>query len=323
MSLEIPGYAVGEVVAEGAFGVVRQARSAQGQPALVKLARAELAEARAQLAREAEALRAIGPPAAPALLAQGVTDAGDTYLVLERVAGVPLDELLRAAGGKLPQAELRRVALALTAAVAALHRRGWAHGDLKPSHVFLEGTAARLVDFGLAARTDRPSTRTEAGFAGTPAYMAPEQCRGASPVPASDVYALGAVLFEALTGRPPFRGTPAELHQAHLAAVPPRPSTLAPVAPPLEDVVLRCLAKDPAARYADGAALRDALLAALLAAPAPAPVARTERARAAPSGARRAVALARFESGADLLAVTRAIEGAGGRLGVSAGTRHG
>ncbi|HSN90358.1 MAG TPA: serine/threonine-protein kinase, partial [Anaeromyxobacteraceae bacterium] len=311
----IPGYEVLGLLGRGGFGEILSARRlADGRTAAVKLARVELGRAREQIHREAQALRSLGPPLVPELLEEGVLEDDAPYLALERILAPSLAERLSAAGGPMDPDELRERALALANALSSLHARGWTHGDLKPGHLLLGEGAMRLIDLGLAVRPGDPLARpvVPAGaFAGTAPYMAPEQVRGEPSDARSDVYAAGAILFEMATGRPPFEGAPGEIRQAHLALRPPRPSDLAAVPDPLEGVVLRCLAKEPASRFADGAALHAALAAAFA---RPGAARAPSRRPGAPAVSRRLVGVLRFESGADLLSVKRASEAAGGRL---------
>ena len=266
----VPGYEVEQVLGRGGFGLVLAGRRvADGAPVALKVARGDAA-ARSQLAREAEALRAVGAPAAPALLDQGALPDGSPFLAMERIALPTLQDLLGSLAGPMDRAELAPRALAILDALGAVHTAGWAHCDLKPSNVFVDEdrAVARLFDFGLAERLDEEAAAPEPGagrsFAGTAEYMSPEQCEGrARPDARSDVYAAGVLLYQMLTGRPPFTGSAGEVHQAHLNLRPARPSDLAPVSPGVEKVVLRCLAKEPSARYGDAFLLRAALAAAL------------------------------------------------------------
>ncbi|MGE0707494.1 MAG: serine/threonine-protein kinase [Planctomycetota bacterium] len=198
--------------------------------------------------------------------------AGRLYLVLDLATGGDLAARLRA--GPLEPRAAAALVRDLARGLEHVHRRGVLHRDLKPANVlFDERGTPQLVDFGLA-RIEGVERLTATGVVmGTPAYMAPEQAAGEQERvgPPSDVYGLGAVLYHALCGRPPFAGaTPLNVLHAvlHTAPIPPR--ELRPEVPaPLEAVCLRALEKDPARRPASAAELADALEEALVA-PAPA-----------------------------------------------------
>jgi tetratricopeptide (TPR) repeat protein len=310
----ITGYELEASIGRGGFGeIVVARRQIDGRRVILKIARANKSSAREQLAREADALRAIGPALAPELIDQGALADGTPWLALERLNAPSLAERL-AASGALTGAGLTGAMLAVVDALADLHALGWRHLDLKPGHVFYAGDTVRLVDFGLAS--PRGETWIAALPAGTAAYMSPEQFRGATADERSDVYAAGAILFELATGSPPFEGTLGEVRQAQLALRPPRPSERAPLIGTVEDVILRCLAKDPDARYADGRPLREALRAAITSTGR----ASTAAGRSIPTALpRRSVGVVRLHSEADLLTVARAIEAMGGRLAHASG----
>ncbi len=189
----------------------------------------------------------------------GQLPSGAAYLVMEFLAGESLSAKIER-DKRLSLPEILTIARQTAAAVGAAHGQGVIHRDLKPDNLFLTrddelafGIRVKVLDFGIAKLGDDPHanvhTRTNAIF-GTPAYMAPEQCKGAALVdPRSDIYALGCILFEMATGRPPFVGEFVELLSAHLRDAPPRPSQLVPdLAPALERLILRALEKEPAAR---------------------------------------------------------------------------
>jgi serine/threonine protein kinase len=247
----VPGFRVGGLLGHGGFGAVfAAARVGDGATGALKVVRAGVAGARTQLEREAEALRAIGPPAVPALLGQGVLADGSPYLAMELVEGPSLAERLSASGGALPPAELAGAVLAALDALARLHAAGFAHGDLKPENVLLGGQppTARLIDLGLAVRLGAAAGEPATALAGSPEYMSPEQCQGLPPDARSDVYAAGALLLELATGRPPFFGPAAEVRHAHVNLRPPRPGTLGAMPPALAEAIHELLADEPRRR---------------------------------------------------------------------------
>ncbi|MCO5169822.1 MAG: protein kinase [Planctomycetes bacterium] len=206
----------------------------------------------ARLAREVGALASLDHPGIVAV--RDVGRAGErAYLAMELVEGTSLAQRLRA--GPLPVAEAVDVVGQVAAALAHAHGRGVLHRDVKPANVLLDRAGrARLADFGLARRAGDARLTATGELLGTPAYMAPEQANAdrARVGPWSDVWALGAVLHEALTGRAPFGGATALATLAAVLEAAPAPvSALRPGVPPdLEALCLRCLDKDPARRPA-------------------------------------------------------------------------
>ncbi len=177
------------------------------------------------------------------------------FMVLEFMAGGTLAERLRPA---LDLAGCRGVMLQLLDALMAAHQRGVVHRDIKPSNIFFTPAgAAKLGDFGVAHLQDTGQTQTGA-FIGTLAFMSPEQISGAPVSFATDIYALGVTLYLMITGKLPFR--PPDLVTQHLSAPAPRPSRSCPDLPVMVDqVVLRCMAKDPGDRYESLQQLRQAV----------------------------------------------------------------
>ena len=174
---------------------------------------------------------------------------GLLYLVMRLLPGQSLVD--RIAGGKLPAAEAARIALECARALAAAHAVGVVHRDIKPANILLDANGnATVTDFGIALVTSRPSRASPGSTAGTPHYMSPEQSLGEEVDGRSDVYALGVVLYEMLTGVRPFTGrNPTEVIAQHISAPIPAVSDREPDTPvALVRLVAQMLAKDPSAR---------------------------------------------------------------------------
>jgi eukaryotic-like serine/threonine-protein kinase len=206
--------------------------------------------------REARAAAGLAHPNVCALYDYGDAD-GRRFMVLELLPGGSLDDRL-AAERPLPDDETRRIAAEIAAGLAHAHQRGVVHRDLKPANILLDTEGrAKIADFGIA-RTRGTTGLTEAGTVlGTAAYISPEQARGDPATPTSDVYAFGVILFRMLTGRLPFEAADAlTLAAMHRDLPAPAVSERRPDAPPLlESVAAAALAKSPADRPRDGAAL--------------------------------------------------------------------
>ena len=196
-----------------------------------------------------------------------VHDAGEhdgiAYAVLRVLEGGSLAERVRSAPERrLPVDEVARLGAEIADALAHAHAHGVVHRDVKPANVWLDPAGrAVLGDFGMAAAAGSPAL-AEAAVVGTPRYLPPEQARGDPATAASDLYGLGATLYELVCGRPPFvaDGTEALIAQ-HLGATPVPPSEHVPQAAPLDALLLRMLAKDPGERPPSAAAVRDELAA--------------------------------------------------------------
>ena len=248
------------------MGVVYRAADLDtAQTVALKVLRAHLsAESRARFEREAKVLAELSHPKVVAYIAHGATGAGEPFLAMEWVEGETLRKRLRR--GALGIDESICVARQLAQALAAAHARGIVHRDIKPGNVVLAAGRVdrlKLLDFGIArlADADRPLTRT-GEMLGTPAYMAPEQARAAKKVgEPSDLYSLGCVVFQCLTGRKPFaaKDFAAVLMQVVLEPAP-KLGELLPAAPrALGELIDRLLAKQPAERPASAAEVLHAL----------------------------------------------------------------
>jgi serine/threonine-protein kinase len=214
--------------------------------------------ARARLEREAEALRTVDHPAI--VRPRGLIDDPDApSLVMDFVSGRPLSE--RIAEGPLPPDEAVAIAGIVADALAVAHDHGIVHRDIKPANILVDDDGAvHLVDFGIAALLDVPSDglTADSTMVGTLRYAAPERLAGGEVTPRSDVWALGAVLYEMLTG---VAAVAASDPVGALAASQAAPATFEGLPPYLASVVGRAMATDPADRYPDAVALRDALAA--------------------------------------------------------------
>jgi serine/threonine-protein kinase len=207
-----------------------------------------------RLLAEYELSRRTRHPGLLEILCADQTSQGIPYLVMEYLDGESLGAL--ADRQCLPVAAVTAIAAQVASAVAALHAAGVVHCDLKPANVFVlfevgpgGWPRVKVIDFGVARLIDEPPA-ADGAVAGTPAFMAPEQWRGVA-TPRSDVYALGCMLYELVTGTPLFSGALPQLMLAHCERMPDRPSARCPdLDPELERLIVRALAKDPALRPA-------------------------------------------------------------------------
>jgi len=195
----------------------------------------------------------------------GVYDTGDEgqmhYIVMEYVEGETLGDVLRR-DGRLDPERAAAVAVEVATALHAAHEKGLVHRDVKPGNVMIDREGrVKVVDFGIA-RAAADDTLTQTGLVlGTASYLSPEQAQGLPVDARSDIYSLGCVLYEMLTGRPPFDGdTPVAIAYMHVNETPPGPSELEPSIPPhLDQAVMRALEKDPEARFPTAEAFRAAV----------------------------------------------------------------
>jgi serine/threonine-protein kinase len=209
---------------------------------------------------EARAVTSISDPGIVQVFDFGYHTDGSAFIVMEYLEGEPLDQRLVKLR-RFPVHEALRLARQVATSLAAAHAQNIVHRDLKPENIFLvrdaevaSGERSKILDFGIAKLSDEPGKiKTHAGaLMGTPVYMSPEQCRGLPEIDhRSDIYALGCVLFHLITGRPPFEGEGmGDIISAHIREPAPVPSArVVGIAPSVDALLLRCLAKAPADRY--------------------------------------------------------------------------
>jgi serine/threonine-protein kinase len=263
---QVPGYRVEALLGHGGMGAVYRAWHLRlGRPVALKMLLAGLhvrPTEQERFQREAEAVAALHHPNIVQIHDMGDV-AGRPYFTMELLEGGNLAEQIK--GVPQPARQGAALVATLAEAVHAAHLSGILHRDLKPGNILLarDGTP-KVADFGLARRLEGEEGLTLSGApVGTPSYMAPEQARGDKKAigPATDVYALGAILYELLTGRPPFRAESATATlQQVMADEPVPPTRLNPQVPrDLATICLKCLSKEPPRRYASAAALAEDL----------------------------------------------------------------
>jgi serine/threonine-protein kinase len=258
----VPGYEVIRELGRGGMGVVYEARHlALDRIVALKMILRGVHAGAEDLARfraEAEAVARLQHPNVVQVYEIGDHD-GLPFIALEYCGGGSLHRKL--AGQPLPPPEAARLAEQLAIAMEAAHRKHIIHRDLKPQNVLLtDAGEPKVTDFGLAKKLDARERHTQTGVVmGTPSYMAPEQARGEKVGPAADIYALGAILYECLTGRPPFLADNAyHILSQVLYLEPVAVRRLQPGVPrDLETICHSCLRKEPARRYASAAALAE------------------------------------------------------------------
>ena len=258
-------YRIARKLGEGGMGVVYLAEhTLLGRRAAIKVLLPDLCAHREIVQRffnEARAVTQIADPGIVQVFDFGYHTNGSAYIVMELLEGEPMDKRLERIGRFSPMDSLRLMRLVCTS-LAAAHAKGVVHRDLKPENLYLIGDPAvtggerpKVLDFGIAKLSgDEPGKlKTRTGMVmGTPVYMSPEQCRGAGEVDhRSDIYSIGCVFMTMLTGRPPFDAEGSgELIAMHLREPPPRAASRLPGLPEMFDQILqRCLAKQPAERF--------------------------------------------------------------------------
>ncbi len=264
---QIAGCRIEAVAGRGGMGVIYRATEVHlGRPVAVKLITAERAEEeafRTRFERESRLTASIDHPNVIPVYAAGEED-GVLYLVMRYVAGTDLRALLKEEG-RLPPERAARIVGQVAGGLDAAHAAGLVHRDVKPANVLIaDGGHVYLSDFGIVRALDAETRLTDsAEWVGSVDFMAPEHLQGRPTDARADVYALGCLLYTALTGESPFRrDTVAATITAHLHERPPRPSRTPGVPEPFDRVIARALAKDPAERYPSAGDLARAAAAA-------------------------------------------------------------
>ncbi|MQS08882.1 serine/threonine-protein kinase, partial [Streptomyces alkaliphilus] len=236
---------------EGGMGNVYLARSPRGRTVAVKTIRSVLAgepDFRRRFAQEITAARRVGDTwTAPVLDADPEADV--PWVATGYIAGPSLHDVVTGGHGPLPERSVLILAHGLTRALGAIHGAGLVHRDLKPSNILLTIDGPRVIDFGIARvlESTAPGVTRTGSTVGSPGFMSPEQVRGETLTPASDVFCLGSVLAYAATGRTPFGSTDSGLHVLLFRVAEEEPD-LDDLPGELRGLVADCLAKDPAAR---------------------------------------------------------------------------
>ncbi|MEV4595799.1 Stk1 family PASTA domain-containing Ser/Thr kinase [Amycolatopsis sp. NPDC049253] len=267
-------YELGETLGYGGMSEVHHGHDVRlGREVAIKVLRADLArdpQFQERFRREAQNAAALNHPAIVAVYDTGEanTDFGNLpYIVMEYVEGRTLRDIVKTEG-PMSQKRAMEVMADVCAALDFSHRHGIVHRDVKPANVMItKNGAVKVMDFGIArAMHDGQSAMTQtAAVIGTAQYLSPEQARGEAVDARSDVYAAGCVLYELITGEPPFTGdSPVAVAYQHVREDPNPPSSVNPaVTPELDAVVLKALAKGPANRYQSAAEMRSDLVRTL------------------------------------------------------------
>lgn len=267
-------YELGEIIGFGGMSEVHKARDLRlSRDVAIKVLRADLARDPTfylRFKREAQNAAALNHPAIVAVYDTGeakVDDGPLPYIVMEYVEGDTLRDIVRGQG-PLPPRRAMEVVADVCAALDFSHKAGIVHRDMKPANIMINRAGAvKVMDFGIAralADSSNPMTQT-AAVIGTAQYLSPEQARGETVDARSDVYSVGCVLFEILTGEPPFTGdSPVAVAYQHVREDPRLPSHVHPGVPrELDSVILKAMSKNPANRYQSAAEMRADLIRVL------------------------------------------------------------
>ncbi|MCU1587986.1 MAG: serine/threonine protein kinase [Frankiales bacterium] len=268
-------YRLGEVIGRGGMAEVRHGTDIRlGRDVAIKVLREDLARDplfRARFRREAQSAASLDAPTVVAVYDTGEDERGAPWIVMEYVDGRTLRDILTTEGRLLPERALEVIA-DVCAALDVAHAAGMVHRDIKPANVMLTSRGeVKVMDFGIAqAAAGSESTMTQtAAVVGTAAYLSPEQARGEHVDARSDIYSTGCLMYELVTGVPPFVGdSPVAVAYQHVRENPVPPSEYDPSLPPamaqtLDAVILKAMAKNPANRYQSADEMREDLLRAV------------------------------------------------------------
>jgi len=258
------GYVIDQLVSESGLTSLFLARGA-GQPVMVEALRTHLAKnsrMRTRFLRGVSKAAQLRHPSIVVTLATGEDPEGVPYVVTEMVEGIPLSRLIET--GPLGTDKTLTIGLAMAQTLEYAHGRGVIHRNLKPANVFVSdgprGPTTKLTGFGIASAIGDERMTGSGEVFGTPGYLAPEQAASSEVSPRTDLYALGVILFEMITGRPPFEGGSQSLMIKHLMDPPPSARKIVRTCPPaLEALILHMMEKRPADRPGDAGIVRQVL----------------------------------------------------------------
>ncbi|MBI5833597.1 MAG: Stk1 family PASTA domain-containing Ser/Thr kinase [Armatimonadetes bacterium] len=276
-------YQVGQRLGEGGMAIVFSGTDLKLQrPVAIKMLRPHLAgdaELVARFNQEAQAAAGLNHPNIAAVYDTG-QDAGRRYIIMELLPNITLKQrIVESRTGRLAPDEAMGIAIEVGHALAAAHAHGVVHRDIKPANIlFTADGHVKVTDFGIARALAQTTGTATGTILGSPHYLSPEQARGQASGPRSDVYSLGVMLYEMLTGRTPYEGeTPVAIALQHVQGTPPPiRSVVLGVPAPLEAVVARAMAREPEARFGTANELVAALEAVRAGLPAPVGVAATQ-----------------------------------------------
>jgi hypothetical protein len=261
----IGGYRLGAIIGRGAMGEVYEGDRGGAAAAVKVMVDVPSQHAVERFDREIRIAAALVSPHLARVLGHSAPGDAVKYLAMERLVGASLAEHLR--GGAMPVRDAIAMLEQVASAVDVAHAAGIVHRDLKPSNLFRHDGGGpsvwKVLDFGVSKLADSEGTLTAGAIVGTPAYMAPEQASGHDVTPRADLFALGAIAYRVLVGRPAYGGRDiAAVLYAVVHTMPPRPSTIAAVPRDLDRALAIALAKDPEHRFATARELVEAIAAA-------------------------------------------------------------